>query len=893
MLGKRIILLLYLMICHQVVVEAQKEASNWVFGGFAGVNFSCSVPQIFPTPFDGLEGGASISSPSGELLFLTNGDAVWSKDFRVMPNGRDIGGLCTGYGNYASASQSSLIVPHPGNPDLYYLFTTDCAEDNFVGGLRYSVVDMSMNGGFGDVIEKNQPLVALTGEKIAAVFQPNGTDVWVVTHGVLSNTFYAYSITGAGLNLIPVISNTGQVHPGGRGYLKFSPDGYRLVATCFQYGFFDGISTEIFHFDLNTGKVTSDFILPTGSKSDYAASFSPNGKVLYTSCSWTCWPTIEQFNLEAGTPQEIFDQRYTIETPGIYGAMQLGIDGKLYYLSSESSSGRYLSAIQSPNAVGAACNLLQKYVALPCWAPPSWGLPNYIESYFLSPPPGPSSCQPMKKDLIENFDFTPVVDCEDLSVAIDNESSVMDMELVTQGLTRVAIVWQFDFGDGMQYNSASVEDVNHTYANPGTYTITLSVWQFSCQVRTIQKVIEILPVQSRFHATQDCKSRRMDFINETMDYNQPLQWNWNFGDNSPDHTSNAKSPTHTYAIPGTYTVTLTTTSSCNSSTVAMTIDVRAPFTVSLGNDATFCFDQSLTLSTDRPGDSYRWNTGEVSSTIAISMPGSYWVQVSVGNCTVSDTINVTYRDCVLCQTPIHTLSLGDDVTICEEDVIHYTVDPAIVGDILWSNGFTERSMDVNAPGKYWVSVVSGNCHVADTVNVTPAGCLICNPSLQDLNVGSDTTICESDAVNLIIPNTILGDVLWSSGSTERSIDVTDPGTYWVKVSNGECQASDSLTVATRDCWQCNAFIPNIISPNGDGKNDEFSFSADCDYYSFRMDIYNRWGNRMLTVSLPTWNGFIGNEMAFGIYYFTIQYSFTGPQSRVLTHQKKGWVQVVR
>ena len=96
-----------------------------------------------------------------------------------------------------------------------------------------------------------------------------------------------------------------------------------------------------------------------------------------------------------------------------------------------------------------------------------------------------------------------------------------------------------------------------------------------------------------------------------------------------------------------------------------------------------------------------------------------------------------------------------------------------------------------------------------------------------------------------------------------------------------------LTVATRDCSRCEAFIPNIISPNGDGKNDEFSFSADCDYHSFRMEIYNRWGNRMLTISSPVWNGFIGNEIAYGLYYFTLQYSFTGAQSRELTQQEKG------
>ena len=349
MLGKGILAILCLMLGHQVVVEAQLEASNWVFGGFGGVNFSCSVPQIFPTPFDGLEGGASISSASGELLFFTNGDAVWNKESF---------GLCLTEGKLVESAPGTLVRRPPKAPlsfripatPLYTICLPPIAL-KIISRMVFDtpVINMSMNGGFGDVIEKNKPLASFAAEKIAHI-QPNGTDVWVVTHGVLSNAFYAYSITSAGLNPVPVISNTGQVHPGGRGYMKFSPDGKRLVATCFKYELDDGTNTELFAFDSNTGAVTADFILPTTSKSDYAASFSPNGKILYTSCSWACTPTIEQFNLEAGTPQQIVDQRFTIQAPRIYGALQLGIDGKLHYLSYDSNTGiNYLSMIESPH----------------------------------------------------------------------------------------------------------------------------------------------------------------------------------------------------------------------------------------------------------------------------------------------------------------------------------------------------------------------------------------------------------------------------------------------------------------------------------------------------------------------------------------------------------------
>ncbi len=375
----------------------------------------------------------------------------------------------------------------------------------------------------------------------------------------------------------------------------------------------------------------------------------------------------------------------------------------------------------------------------------------------------------------------------------------------------------FDFGDGSKFYATTTEDVEHVYTRPGIYTVTIDLWQSNCVVRTIQDVVEILPVKSQFSYVQDCKSLDVNFVNGTEESGKPIAWSWNFGDNTVDNTSNAKSPTHNYGAPGIYTVTLTATSDCNSSTMELIAHVFSPLTVSLGADTTFCFGKPFTIGANQEGVSYLWNTGHTGPTISITAPGEYSVQLSSANCSVSDTIEVTYRDC-----------------------------------------------------------------------------LLCNTSINDLNLGNDTTICESDAVSLIVDDTISGDILWSTGSTGRGIDVTGSGKYWVSVTVGNCQGSDTVNIDTRDCTQCNVFIPNTITPNGDGKNDEFSFVADCNYYAFRMDIYNRWGNKLLTTSAPSWNGIIRNETApSDVYYFAIQYSFTGPQCRVMTHHKKGWIQVLK
>ncbi len=815
-------LLLVLLFLNPILCYAQKEAANWVFGGYGGVNFSCASPNLFFTPFDGLEGSSCISSPDGEFLFITNGDVVWSRDFQVMPNGRGIGGLCRNFADYSSASQSALIVPHPGISHQYYVFTADCAEDGFQDGFRYSIIDLSLNGGLGDVIEKNKLLVGMTGEKIAATFQPNGKDVWVVTHGILSNTFYSFSITASGLNTTPVVSNTGQVHPGGRGYLKFSPDGNRMIAACFIQSFDDGIFPELFTFNANTGVVNSDFILTTSTKSVYSASFSPNGKVVYTTCSWTCGADItfiEQFNLEAGSPEEIADQRYNIQIQGFPGALQLGIDGKLYFLSgvSEPSIASYLSVITFPNAIGPSCEAIQRYVELPCWMGPSVGFPNFIESYFQSPVTDFSACQPPTKDFIDNFDFAVNVNCGNKSIALDNQSTLLPFEVVTRG-GFLPLTWTFDFGDGTEFRSANPEDVVHTYQQPGTYRVTLRVTLLGCDVRSTQKVIQILPVVAQFEFEQDCKTLEVEFNNLTRNLGQAIDWRWDFGDGSLPTTE--QSPAHTYLTSGIYSVTLEAKSICNTSTSVIQVEVKNPLTVSLGADTDFCFGESISIGQPISGASYAWNNQLTTSTISVNTPGAYSVVVGLKNCTATDTIRLSYRDCVLCQ-----------------DFIEYE---------------------------------------------------------QKLKIGKDTTLCETDAIRLSIDPTIRWEIAWSTGSIARSIEVTSPGTYQATITGGNCQISDEVNINFKDCTKCDAVIPNVFTPNDDQVNEEFTFTIPCDYTEFKMDIYNRWGQLVLSTTSNFWNGIIGNARATpGVYYYTIQYSFTGPRFSKITRHQKGWVQLIR
>lgn len=136
MFKKSIVLLLLLVISF---CFAQNEANIWYFGNKAGMDFNNGSPvALTDGQMNTNEGCATISNAAGQLLFYTDGTTVWDRNHQPMPNG-------TGLLGDFSSTQSAIIIPKPNSSTIYYVFTcTDYANTN---GIKYSEVDMSLNGG--------------------------------------------------------------------------------------------------------------------------------------------------------------------------------------------------------------------------------------------------------------------------------------------------------------------------------------------------------------------------------------------------------------------------------------------------------------------------------------------------------------------------------------------------------------------------------------------------------------------------------------------------------------------------------------------------------------------------------------------------------------------------
>lgn len=329
-----------------IFAQTPQKASNWYFGQEAGLNFQNGAPTPLSNGvMNSFEGTAVANDDNGQLLFYSNGGpgspnnyfgGVWNNNHQLMPNG-DL----TNAGGCNSSLQSSLVLNHPRNPNTHYLFTTDCMENNAQGGLRYSVIDMRMDGGLGDVAASGVLLTDSVDESLTAIRHANGEDYWVVAHKLNTDTFHVYHLTGkgiAGYTSMAVGPSTGTY----AGALKASSDGERLVYAGESF-------TYLFRFNNKNGAITDPIDLDLNG--GYTAEFSPDCEMLYVANSFG--KELYQYNLIFPNPVVSKTLVATTAATGL-GAMQLGPDGKIYI--SRLISGSYLAVINEPNKSGSNCD---------------------------------------------------------------------------------------------------------------------------------------------------------------------------------------------------------------------------------------------------------------------------------------------------------------------------------------------------------------------------------------------------------------------------------------------------------------------------------------------------------------------------------------------------------
>ncbi|SDH73992.1 T9SS type B sorting domain-containing protein [Winogradskyella thalassocola] len=577
---KRIFLILFILLTS-THFYAQSEASFWYFGQNAGLQFNAetgTVTAITNGQIRTLEGCTSIADSDGNLLFYSDGRTVWNRNHQIMANGNYFGG--TGLLGDPSSTSSGLIVPKPEDPNKYYIFTVDEPhqnnastypnqfpgpyvegttvpqdDDGFNNGFNYTLIDMTLNGGLGDVdvSEKNIHLVTYdpnipieiqykSSEKITAVRAEDCSSFWVITH--FGDKFYAFKIDTNGVQSTPIISQVGPYIPiegfrrNSLGYIKTSPDASKLVAANFGEATLAGGNApgNVFLYDFNneTGTVTNPLELYSSQNgnSPYGVEFSAESKKVYATLSEGAsgdgTSQILQWDLES---IDILNSQQTIHSSNnvTAGALQLGIDRRIYRANlsynGHPTISKYLGVINNPEADGLAVNYEEQGILLDINGLNQnisrIGLPPFIQSLFNS-----------ETDIIRNG-----ISTSELKLCTNDTYTLQADDIVGADY-----VWSFD---GVPLAETSSQLVIDT---PGFYEVYIEPNNGECPIEgsAVVGVFEIPEAHPLTDVTvcdviDNDGFTRFDFTNKNSEVllNQdPLQYNVSYYETLEDAESN-------------------------------------------------------------------------------------------------------------------------------------------------------------------------------------------------------------------------------------------------------------------------------------------------------------------------------------------------------------------
>lgn len=806
------------------IASAQKERNIWYFGFGAGVDFNSGSPVALT---DGKliteEGCATICNASGNLLFYTDGGKVWNRNHTVMPNG-------TGLKGNLSSTQSAVVVKKPGSTNLYYLFTVDDIGGS--DGLEYSIVDMTLDNGLGNVTStKNVLMMTPTCEKIAVVKHSNGTDYWIITHHLDENKFSAFTLTASGVSTTPVVTTIGKSITGKQygytvGYLKASPDGKMLA--CATY---DSDYLLVTDFDASSGKLSNERNLNTGGSSNqriYGVEFSASGRYLYAT-QITGSQKIVQYDLSNSTTSAIQNSMVMIKQYSQnLGAMQMGPDGKIYITYANCS---YLLCIQYPDLPGTQCGFLDNAVYLE-GKHGDFGLPTFISSVT-------------SEVTYDSF-------CPGEFTQFHVSSSEMD-----------SVRWNFgDPSSGSANNTSTELEPKHKFSAVKTFTVEVTVFYSGASKKlTLKVTVPTLFKPELGKDTTICKGEKI--VLNASPASGPFVWN--------DGSTNA---TLTVTQAGTYVVNADVGECLNRDTIV--VNVYNPVPVDLGNDTSMCIGDSIYLSAlPNPGP-YFWNNGSALSGLMIKKSGQYWVKTTDGNCSSGDTVNVAVYN-----RP--TIELGPDSLVCDTNQFLVTA-IGVYDGIVWDDGSTNKDLIVTSSSTLHATVNIGTCKVMDAVTITFG-------EKANLKFGDSTILCDDEVVKLDA-KTFNSQYLWQDGSKQEILRITEPGKYWVTVTN-DCGIYSDTTIVYKASCKCFLYIPNAFTPNHDGLNENYGPVTDgCNFIKYHFAIFNLWGEKIFEsfVEGEKWDGIYRGKIVQSDCYV---YLFEGTTWRYVKVKDSGTVTVLR
>jgi gliding motility-associated-like protein len=445
----------------------------------------------------------------------------------------------------------------------------------------------------------------------------------------------------------------------------------------------------------------------------------------------------------------------------------------------------------------------------------------------------------------------------------------------------------YNFGDGTTAASTA-STFTHTYTTPGPHVPSIILTDnLGCSATS--KGVDTIKVDGvyagfTFNPFPACDRGTIQFIDTSKGaystLNPPA---WTFHDGTG---SSLPSPSKTYPGPGTYAVTLysSTVSGCVDTFKSKVIFHPLPH-IEAGKDTLICLTDSIVM---KPigGVSYAWSpAGSLSCAVCNnpyafpSVPTRYVVIGTDSNgCTNKDSLMITLRyKTITTVTPNTEICSGDTLQLLAEGASVYHWSPAEgLSDANISNPAAYPMTD-----KHYmlISKLAGCIPDTDYVDI------IVHPT-PTVEAGIGKTIIAGDMIHLNAEATgIITKWLWSpsEGLLSPTSGTTDgypkrSTLYQILVSTEyNCIATDTVRIIVM-CDNSQVYLPNTFTPDGNGVNDVFYPRGKGLANIDRFRIYNRWGEvvfERLNVAVEDkrvgWDGKMnGRLLTPDIYVYTVE-----------------------
>lgn len=583
---------------------AQNRNNIWAFGNMGGFNFNSGAPVQFTDSMNADMACASVADANGNLLFYTNALQIRDRNNNIMPNGNELMNGAT----FAYASQYAVIVPSTADTNRYLIFyVPQYSPPAFPGDptaqlndtLYYSVVDMTLNNGLGDVVPGMKDIVVGTGFSTELTTVPGRRcNIWLLAHQHGVNQINAYSITGEVVSR-PVISTSGTygtTYAYLSGMMKAASNDTCIATTTFTVSTSSDTTilptgVELYHFDTATGIVSNCRVVDVDSMIDFnnflGLGFSPDNSKLYIT---EFVSGVYQYDLSQPTLSAITASKTLVSPAGsiLRGDVAVAPDGKMY-VGSFGIPSQAIDVIDTPNSAGAACG----------YAPAEVTLTNGFSG----------------------TDFPQVVNWP-----IKDTVSFLHDTVLCQG-ARITLNAPPGFWSCLWQDNTTAD----TFAvNKGGIYKVRSINECMVQTDSFQVAADSLYVNLG-NDTSFCMGNAIT-LNAN---NSGAAYLWSNG--STDSTI-------TVSQSGNYSVQVTK-DGC-SANGQININIKPLPVVSLGADTTMCVGDIDTLNiANDSATSFVWQDGQTGPAYYVQQPGLYSVTAYQNGCAAAASVTVQYKSC--------------------------------------------------------------------------------------------------------------------------------------------------------------------------------------------------------------------------------------------------------